>query len=108
MYHRRANPEVERLKPHIVRTPEVARSWVPEAQRSLDLRSGLRSVQCPTRVLIGEADPLNPPALGAEIIDAIPDDHAWLETIPDSAHSVFTDNPEYTRGCLREFASEFV
>jgi pimeloyl-ACP methyl ester carboxylesterase len=63
-------------------------------------------VRCPTLVLVGEHDPLNPPALGAEIVEAIPNGRARLEVVPDAAHRVFSDNPDHTHRLIREFLTE--
>ncbi|MBI4941721.1 MAG: alpha/beta hydrolase [Actinobacteria bacterium] len=106
LYERRKDPDLEGLARHVIKTPEVAHQWVPEARRTMDLRRDLRSVQCPTLVLVGELDPLNPPALAAEVIDAIPDGRARLEVIPDAAHRVLVDNPEHTLRSIRAFVSD--
>lgn len=103
LYQRRTDPELQRLEPHIGRTPEVAGAWVPEAQKSMDLRPSLRAVRCPTLVLVGELDPFNPPALAGEIVEAIPGGRAQLTVVPGAAHRVFTDNPDFTHRCIREF-----
>jgi proline-specific peptidase len=106
LYERRADRGSERLSRHVIETPEVAHQWVPEARRSMDLRRDLRLVQCPTLVLVGEFDPLNPPALAAEIIEAIPNGHARLEVIPDAAHRVLVDNPEHALRSIRAFVGD--
>jgi len=108
LYSHRATPDplMAALEPHFIRTSEVIERWWPEAFRSMDLRPHLHDVQCPTLVLIGEHDPLNPPALGQEIVDAIPNARARLEVVPDAAHRVIGDNPEHTYRCVREFLAE--
>jgi pimeloyl-ACP methyl ester carboxylesterase len=108
LYSRRATPDpvFAALEPHFIRTPELIPHWFPEAQWTMDLRTDLQAVRCPTLVLIGEYDPLNPPALGAEIVEAIPNGHARLEIVPDAAHRVFTDNPEHAYRCIREFVAD--
>jgi pimeloyl-ACP methyl ester carboxylesterase len=79
------DPVFAALEPHFIRTPEVIPHWFAEAQRTMDLRPDLQAVRCPTLVLTGEHDLLNPRALGAEIVDAIPNGHARLELVPDAA-----------------------
>ncbi len=108
LYSRRATPDPLRaaLEPHFIRTPEVIERWWAEAGRSMNLRPHLRDVRCPTLVLIGEHDPLNPPALGREIVDAIPNDLARLEVVPEAAHQLIGDNPEHAHRCIREFLVE--
>lgn len=105
LYSRRATPDplLAALEPHFIRTGEVIERWWPEAHRTMDLRPDLVNVSCPTLVLIGEHDPLNPPALGAEIVEAIPDGRARLEVVPDAAHRVIADQPEYVYRCIRQF-----
>ena len=108
LYSRRTSPDpvLGALEAHVIRTPEVTSHWFPEAQRTMDLRRDLRAVRCPTLVLIGEHDPLNPPALGAEIVDAIPNGLARLELVPDAAHRVLTDNPEHVYRSIRSFLAD--
>lgn len=107
LYGRRPAPDpvFASLEAHFIRTPEMIPHWVLEAQRTMDLRPGLRAVRCPTLVLTGERDPLNPPTLGAEIVEAIPNGRAHLEVIPGTAHRIFTDNPDYAHRCIREFVA---
>lgn len=68
-----------------------------------DLRGALRSVRCPTLVLVGEHDPMISPTLASEIVDAVPDGLARLEVIRDASHDVFADEPEQTFSVVREF-----
>jgi proline iminopeptidase len=105
LYSRHATPDplTAAIEPHIMRTSDVIERWWPEAQRTMDLRPQLANVRCPTVVLIGEHDPLNPPGSGTEIVAAIPDGRARLEIIPDAAHRVFGDNPEHAYSCIRQF-----
>ena len=49
---------------------------------------------------------MNPPALGAEIVDAIPNGLARLELVPDAAHRVLTDNPEHVYRSIRSFLAD--
>jgi pimeloyl-ACP methyl ester carboxylesterase len=108
LYSRRATPDpvFAKLEEYFIRTPELISHWFPEAQRTLDLRPDLHAVRCPTLVLVGEHDPLNPPALAMEIVDAIPNGHARLELVPDAAHRVFADNPEHVYRRIRAFLSD--
>jgi pimeloyl-ACP methyl ester carboxylesterase len=108
LYSRRATPDpaFAKLKEYFIRSPELISHWFPEAQRTLDLRPDLHAVRCPTLVLVGEHDPLNPPALAMEIVDAIPNGHARLELVPDAAHRVFADNPEHVYRRIRAFLSD--
>lgn len=108
VYSRRADPDpaLAALEPHMIRTPDVISHWFPQAQENLDLRPALASVRCPTLVLVGEHDPLNPPTLAAEIAAAIPDGRGRVEVVPDAAHGVLGDNQEHVLRCVREFLAE--
>jgi pimeloyl-ACP methyl ester carboxylesterase len=103
LYQRHSDPEAEALEAALIRTPEVAQAWVPSARQEMDLRPALESVRCPALVLVGALDPFNPPSHAAEIVDAMPHGQARLCVVPDAAHRVLTDNPEFTRDRIREF-----
>jgi pimeloyl-ACP methyl ester carboxylesterase len=103
LYQRHTDPKSEALEATVIRTPEVAQAWVPSARQEMDLRPALQLVRCPVLALVGELDPFNPPSLAAESVDAIPSEQARLCVVPDAAHRVFTDNPEFTRDRIREF-----
>lgn len=102
LYQRRSDGGAETLKGQTIRTPEIASTWVPQAQQTMDLRSSLQAVRCPTQVIAGELDPFNPPDLAAEIVRAIPDGEANLTVVPGAAHRVFTDNPEFVYNTIRK------
>ena len=102
LYQRRSDRRVETLEGQAIRTPEVARTWFPQAQQSMDLSSSLQAVRCPTQVIAGELDPFNPPDLAAEIVRAIPDGEVNLTVVPGAAHRVFTDNPEFVYSTIRK------
>jgi proline iminopeptidase len=101
LYQRRSDARAETLKGQTIRTPEVARTWVPQAQQSMDLRPSLQAVRCQTQVIAGELDPFNPPDLAAEIVRAIPDGQANMAVVPGAAHRVFIDNPEFVYSTIR-------
>jgi pimeloyl-ACP methyl ester carboxylesterase len=103
LYQRNTDPNAQAPDEVLIRTPEVAQAWVPTARQVMDLRPALQSVRCRTLALVGELDPFNPPRLAMEGVDAIPGDQARLCVVPDAAHRVFTDNPKFTQGRIREF-----
>jgi pimeloyl-ACP methyl ester carboxylesterase len=70
------------------------------------LRPDLERVSCPTLVLVGEHNPLNPPALASEIVEAIPDGRARVEVVPGAAHRVFHDNPRHVFRSVRDFLAQ--
>jgi pimeloyl-ACP methyl ester carboxylesterase len=74
--------------------------------RTMDLRAADRNVHCPTLVLVGEHDPSIPVHLAEELVAAIPDDLARLQVVPDAAHDLLGDNPDFTNRCIREFIED--
>jgi dienelactone hydrolase len=60
----------------------------------MDLRPGLAAARCPVLVLAGALDPLIPPDVTAEIVEALPDGLGELHIISDAAHEVLRDQPQ--------------
>jgi pimeloyl-ACP methyl ester carboxylesterase len=89
-----------------IETMEVNLRWFETEAMVMDLRADLANVRCPTLVLVGEHDPLNPIYTGEEIVAAIPNGLARLEVIADAAHELMTDNPEHTSRCIRQFLAD--
>jgi pimeloyl-ACP methyl ester carboxylesterase len=106
-YSRRSTPDPQfaKLERHFIRSQEVTLHWFEHAQRTLDLRAHLGAVECPTLILIGEHDPINPPSLGEEIASGMPDGLAELRIVPDAAHRILQDNPAFVLDAIREFIS---
>lgn len=73
---------------------------------AMDLRPGLKRVQCPVLVLAGDADPVTPPQDAVEIAEAIPAPWARLVRIPDAGHGTWRDRPELAMPVLRGFVAE--
>ena len=85
---------------------QVNLSWFENEGNAMDLRPDLANVRCPTLVLVGEHDPLYPAAWVEEIVTAIPNSLARLLVVPNAAHDITTDNPEFTNRCIREFIAD--
>lgn len=102
---RRAYPLYKKLDAMRIRTMEVNLHFMRKS-RTMDLRTGLGAVRCPTLVMIGEHDPLTPLHLGKEVVEAIPDGLARLEVVPDASHDVIVDNATESYRLVREFLAE--
>jgi pimeloyl-ACP methyl ester carboxylesterase len=89
-----------------IQTIDVNLHFMSGEGKKTDHRAALRSVRCPTLVLVGEYDPLVPAYLGQEIIEVIPDGLARLHVISDAAHDVFADNPQQTYSLIRQFLAD--
>jgi pimeloyl-ACP methyl ester carboxylesterase len=68
-----------------------------------DSRPLLRSIHCPTLVLVGAQDEATPPALSEEMAAAIPG--ARLVTVPDCGHLSTMERPEVVTRALVEWMS---
>lgn len=104
------NPDPDPLVPIFdaarITTKQVNLSWLENEGNAMDLRPELANVRCPTLVLVGEHDPVNPIAWAEEIVTAIPSGLARLQVVPNAAHDITTDNPEFTNRCIREFIAD--
>ena len=68
---------------------------------TLDLRDGLRTIEAPVLVVVGDDDFICGPACAEAIVDALSD--VQLVTIPDSGHFVYVEQPAAFRAALTEF-----
>jgi pimeloyl-ACP methyl ester carboxylesterase len=66
-----------------------------------DLRAELRTIGCPTLVLCGELDRLNPLGLSEELVGLIPD--ARLSVLCGSAHMTPLEDPDAVTTALAEW-----
>ncbi|MEE8559021.1 MAG: alpha/beta hydrolase, partial [Myxococcota bacterium] len=75
-------------------------------ERSYDLLPDLPKVRCPTLVLVGEEDPITPPADSEDIVAALPSEWVRFERFSGCGHGVYRDAPERALRCIREFILE--
>lgn len=68
-----------------------------------DSRPGLRTIACPTLVLVGDDDRLTPPELSHEMAKGI--SGARLVVVPDSGHLSTMEQPEAVNAALIEWLS---
>lgn len=66
-----------------------------------DSRPGLKAIDCPTLVLVGDDDRLTPPELSHEMAKAIPG--AQLVVVPDSGHLSTMEQPQAVNVALVEW-----
>jgi proline iminopeptidase len=86
-----------------IETMTVNLHFMQGEANELTLLATDNNVRRPTLILVGEHDPLIPIALAEEIVTAIPNGLARLHVVPDAAHDLLTDNPDFTTACIREF-----
>ncbi|HTT82263.1 MAG TPA: alpha/beta hydrolase [Rhizomicrobium sp.] len=82
---------------------DVMRHFSLGEMRSMDLRTQLADVRCPTLVLAGSYDPITPVACAREIEAALPDGVAQLEIFEGAGHGVHRDRPGEAERVLRAF-----
>ena len=85
---------------------EVMFAFGGGGDRNFDLLPELRKISCPTLVLVGEEDPITPPADSEDIAAALPPDRVRLERFAGCGHGVFRDAPDRAFGVIREFLRE--
>jgi pimeloyl-ACP methyl ester carboxylesterase len=72
-----------------------------------DQRPDLERIRCRTLVVVGEDDPITPPALAEEIAATIRPDLVRLVRLPNAGHLLALDVPDAFGEVLRDFVSEF-
>ncbi len=70
----------------------------------IDARAGLRSIACPTLVLVGDGDRLTPPELAQEIHAHIPGSE--LAVMTGSGHLSTLETPDEVTNTLRDFLNK--
>lgn len=101
----RRDPVLDRLDGLRIRTLHVDRHFEPEGF-AMDLRPWLAKIRCPTIVIVGERDPLVPPHLARELVDALPPGLGRLEVLRDASHQVLTDSPSESWRLIRDFLAQ--
>ena len=69
----------------------------------MDFRAALAGIRCPVLVMVGEDDPITPPAFSDAIVDGIDQAPVTYRRFPDCGHGVVGDRPDEARAALREF-----
>ena len=72
-------------------------------QYRMDFRANLAKVSCPTLIMVGEDDPITPPAFSLEIAGHLPPEYAQLERIGGAGHGVVADKPDEAFSLIRTF-----
>lgn len=102
LYNPKPDPDPSTRKRAIIRN-EIARQFFLGEMRSMDLREGLRRIQCPTLVLAGAHDPITPPVCSEEIAAHIPRGLAQLAVFDAAGHGVHRDDPGGAERVIRAF-----
>jgi len=77
--------------------------FVAQVRPSLDVLASVAAIRCPTMVLVGEDDPVCPPAMSEAIVAALPPGLARYECLGDCGHGTQFDQPDATEALLRSF-----
>ena len=77
----------------VVMSPELMPHFFTGEAATMDLRAGLAAVTCPVLVLGGELDPVMPPQIVSELVDALPTGSTQFEEIPGVSHLQVAGRP---------------
>jgi pimeloyl-ACP methyl ester carboxylesterase len=70
---------------------------------TMDFRSALAKIRCPTLVMAGGRDPITPIAFSEEIVASLPVHLVRFERFANCGHGVHGDDPERAFAVIREF-----
>jgi proline iminopeptidase len=69
-----------------VMNPDLMLHFFAGEAKTMDLRAGLAGATCPVLVLGGELDPVMPPEMVQEVVDALPAELTSFEELPGVSH----------------------
>lgn len=82
---------------------EILLHFVAGEMQGLNLLPGLKNVQCPVLVMVGEEDPVCPLEDALEIAAALPVEWMQLARFPGVGHGAWRDDPAAAFAVLRRF-----
>lgn len=91
------------FKDHPLNIPCLNRAFKMQFDH-FDFTRELKNIKCPTLILSGRHDWINPPVLGEELHHYIP--NSKLVIFENSGHSLFFDEPERYKKVIRDFIVE--
>jgi proline iminopeptidase len=92
LYHRRYVPSPDEAE-RIVKKPAVATHFERNAAMTFDLRAQLSLIRCPTLVLVGDDDPIEPLADSEDIVALLTNAPVRFEHFANAGHPVYEDEP---------------
>jgi pimeloyl-ACP methyl ester carboxylesterase len=93
----------EEARARAIVRPEVMFHFIRGEQRTMDLRPGLKRVECPTLITAGALDPITPVACSEDILAALPPGVGELLVFDEAGHGVHRDLPDRAEAALRRF-----
>jgi pimeloyl-ACP methyl ester carboxylesterase len=103
--HPDAQAKTAEIVAQTVRRQDVELHFNNGEFRSRDQRGDLTHIVCPTLVVVGEDDPITPPALADEIAATIKPDLVRLVRLPNTGHLLPLDDPDGFGSAFRDFVS---
>jgi pimeloyl-ACP methyl ester carboxylesterase len=79
----------------VARRPDAPRWFVEDRA---DLTSRLHEVKAPMQLVVGERDPIAPPAIGRHLLAHLP--VAWLEVVSGATHDLEDEEPDLLAGLI--------
>lgn len=69
----------------------------------MDFRADLPGITCPVLLMVGEEDPITPPAFSDAIAEGLPAAHLTYHRFSECGHGVVADKPEAALTAIRAF-----
>ncbi len=105
LYNYRPDPHLAEMFARIVPNDALTGHYLRVIEPSFNLLPDLHRVKCPTLVMVGEEDPVTPPADSEDIAAAIPRELVRLERFANAGHGIVTDDRARFIQTLREFVA---
>ena len=102
LYAQSDHPDAAEFRARAIQRPEVAVHFFQDEMKSMDMRSEIVAIPCPTLVMGGALDPVTPPICTNEIAQAI-GDNAQLEMFDACGHGAHRDHPDAAERVMRAF-----
>ena len=71
----------------------------------MDFGHDLAKIECPVLVMVGEEDPITPPAFSEAIVAGLREEQVTFRAFGDCGHGVVGDRPDEALGAVRRFVS---
>ena len=98
-------PAAGTFRDRAIERPEVAFHFFSDEMATMDMRTEIANITCPTLVIGGAIDPVTPPICSEAIADAI-GDNARLQMLEGCGHGPHRDDPKGTEKIMRHFLAD--
>lgn len=108
LYQHRASASADWLSRIVWRNETALHFNGPHAEHGrMDFREDLHRIACPVLLMVGEDDPITPPAFSDAIAAHLPADQLTYHRFKDCGHGVLGDKPKEALQSIRTFIGSF-